>query len=87
MARTKREAPSRDYPCPACAERGEPGRIGSHRTACKLCNRWAQGVIRATHSMLRLYEPEVFAALREQAELETYQRVTKEAEDDVEPSA
>ncbi len=52
-----------------------------------MCNRWAQGVIRATHSMLRLYEPEVFAALREQAELETYQRVTKEAETDVEPSA
>lgn len=51
-----------------------------------MCNRWAQGVIRATHSMLRLYEPEVFQALREQAELETYLRVTKEAEADVEPS-
>ena len=87
MARTKRAAPSREYPCPACAERGEPGRIGSHRTACRMCNRWAQGVIRATHSMLRLYEPEVFQALREQAELETYLRVTKEAESHVEPSA
>jgi len=36
--------------------------------------------------MLRLYEPEVFQALREQAELETYLKLTKE-EADVEPSA
>jgi len=86
MARAKQAARSREYPCPACAERGEPGRIGSQRTQCKLCNRWAQGVIRATHSMLRLYEPEVFQALREQAELETYLKLTKE-EADVEPSA
>lgn len=86
MARAKQATRSREYPCPSCAARGEPGRIGSQRTSCRLCNRWAQGVIRATHSMLRLYEPEVFAALREQAELETYLKLTKE-EADVEPSA
>lgn len=74
-------------PCPDCEKRGEPGRIGSKRTACRLCNRWAQGVIRATHSMFRQYEPEVFAAIREQAEIETYQRVTKEAVTSDQPHA
>lgn len=84
---TSRSAPAATaLPCPACEAAGRPGRIGSQRSSCKLCNRWAQGVIRATHAMLRQYEPEVFALLREQAEIETYQRVTREETSDVEPS-
>lgn len=71
-------SPAEALACPGCEEAGHPGRIGSRRTHCRVCNRWAQGVIRATHSMLRQYEPEVFEALRAQAEVETYQRVTGE---------
>lgn len=78
--------PAPELLCPACEASGRPGRIGSQRRACRMCNRWAQGVIRATHAMLRQYEPEVFQALRQQAEIETYQRVTKEGTSGEQPN-
>lgn len=41
---TTAPAPGRYLPCPECARQGRPGRIGSRRTECAACNRFAAAV-------------------------------------------
>lgn len=42
---TEPPEPPRPYlPCPDCARAGHPGRIGSRRTDCTSCNRFAAAV-------------------------------------------
>ncbi|MFE5775125.1 hypothetical protein [Brachybacterium sp. NPDC056505] len=70
------------HPCPECAAAGRPGRIGSRRTDCGTCNRFAAAVRGAVRrralSLLTAGEQE---RLRIAAEAEVFERMTTTAEE------
>lgn len=65
-----------EMPCPACRERGAPGtgRIGSQRTACPVCNSFAQQVLRTASQRLRQRHTSEYELLRAEVAAETYPR-------------
>lgn len=65
--------------CPDCAIHGHPGRIGSRRNYCALCNRFAAAV-RASirRRLLALLTAEQQEQMRGDAEAEVYARMLPE---------
>lgn len=60
------------FPCPVCASRGTPGRIGNRRSKCRACNAFARRVERATlRELARRHEPEV-SRIRGELEADIY---------------
>lgn len=65
--------------CPDCEREGHPGRIGSRRNYCPLCNRFASAA-RASfrRRLLALLTPEEQDRMRGDAEAEVYARMVTE---------
>lgn len=68
--------------CPDCAREGHPGRIGTRRNSCPMCNRFAAAV-RASirRRLLALLTPEDQERMREAAEAEVFARVVPTAQE------
>ena len=60
-----------DLRCP-----GSSHRIGNSRATCRLCNTFAQRVLRAVNARLRSAHPEQTATLRQEIEVDVYVKMT-----------
>ena len=68
-------------PCPECGMNQVPGtrRIGGNRARCRMCNNFAQAVLRLTRKeLIRRTPPEVYEAIRLKVELDLYPQVMEE---------
>lgn len=62
--------------CPDCARDGHPGRLGTRRNGCALCNRFASSVRRSVlRRALDLLTDDERARLRAAAEAEVFARL------------
>lgn len=68
--------------CPDCTREGHPGRIGTRRNSCPMCNRFAAAV-RASirRRLLAQLTPEDQERMREAAEAEVFARVVPTAQE------
>lgn len=65
--------------CPQCEDEGRPATpIGHARSACALCNRYAQRVRRAAQLTLATRHPDDWARAREEAENTLYPPTVEE---------
>lgn len=65
--------------CPQCEDEGRPATpIGHARSACALCNRYAQRVRRAAQLTLATRHPDDWARAREEAETTLYPPTVEE---------
>ena len=65
--------------CPQCEDEGRPSTpIGHARSACALCNRYAQRVRRAAQLTLATRHPDDWARAREEAETTLYPPTVEE---------